>query len=96
MSNLKVSTATLIQGPSLTIVAITMLLEGLKVAVSIDGGIYEGVVTQIEMAPGCGSDHLYANVRVPDLDESSDDDYASIRVAITANGQVTVLPKGSD
>jgi len=63
---------------------IERLLAGIKVNVSVDGREHEGLIHNLDLAPG-KSDHLFARVRVPDLD-------ASIKVAIDIMGKVSVMP----
>lgn len=58
------------------------VLKGLELEVIVDGSVYRGTIHNLDFDPG--SDHLFAQVTVPEL-------VGSVSVAVYPNGVVEVM-----
>ena len=95
----KTIAAVLAPGESIAQFVIAQLIKGLVGHVTVDGKTYNGYVVKMEISPQSGSDHqgsdhLFATVHVPDLDqEEGAQNYFTIEVSIQTDGTVMVMPQ---
>jgi len=85
-----VDKATLAPSLSVAQFVIGQILEGIKLKIVVDKKEYEGVVYNLDFSPG-GSEHVFAEVKIPNVKMSNKEDDLYIKASINRNGEVHVL-----